>query len=1087
MQQKLLTLLLFLFTCFIQHAQGTIDINTGLEVELETIFQNIDKTKIPYGLLKEAAYEFTELNEYDGNLTDSSFVHPGTLKQIYKTLLMSRMRDNVTSGFIQYQDFIDNWQNARAKNKIVLSGVYFKYSRYKSNAQNYVTISNNKVYDKYVSGNWQNPYETGEVFAISPSTVYHKGYDLKVKLPANLWYTNDGTNVQQVQIDLDDGQGYRNINFGQELSLSYTSSGVKTWKFKLIRSTGSALYGHTQIAIEEMPGLSLYNGSTPPLQLKGEQTMNRNHNNGLDTIHIQGTRNYLGKANGATLAIRYSGTVEEIRNPLIIVEGFDPGAVTSPEEIFGDNDLTDFILDVTESLSADLDNLINNDYDLIYVNWDKGTDVIQRNAYLLEEIIEWVNDEKVDNTIQNVILGQSMGGLVARYALKDMEDHNEDHDTRLYISHDSPHLGANVPLAYQAAARHARRQYIRSPYQLLAGELVVPLFNEGVSVNDYLNLIDEQAVKQMLYQWMETDYSINNTIHQQWQTELAGLGFPEDTRNISIANGDQCANNHGFLPSENLLSIDGQYRTSWLSDILSNTIGFTVQASIFSQLSLFTFNPGFLIGVLPGGNKLTADIKFNAAPSPGNTGRVYKGKITFTKKLLFFININVDLINKSVYAPASNYSLDYYPGGFYDTGVESSTGQSNNVFYNHNITVESNPAFGFVPVASALAVGEGTTTLNDLDYRRSYASGNTPTGQKNIPFHNYITSYDPVGFPVDFIIESNVVVDTILNRNDKHINLYLDNADWLSAELDTSVQPIEFNCSYICNATSAYTMNGPTAICGITGSYSVDTPTNAVVTWESSNNEAVTISASGNSASVSRVDNFRGDVDITATIILTGPCGDTEAITVSKTIVLGKPEMYPQGFSDPGFPPNPFFSLCQTYEWEEDNWIYLFAHGSQPDSDYEFESLSGNNFHWRNLEGNLLKIRPWQTGTISFRVRASNDCGWSDWKTYTYQVTDCSGGGGPFFAAYPNPSSDEITVTRTDSETDDTSTNKSFSKKSSSKVKITYEIINTEGYLVGKGEILNKEKIRVSKFAPGVYVLRLITEDLVETKQIIIN
>jgi len=1075
MQQKLLTLLLFLFTCFSQHAQGNIDINTGLEDELETIFQNIDKTKIPYGLLKEAAYEFTELNEYDGNLTDSSFVHPGTLKQIYKTLLMSRMRDNVTTGFIQYQDFIDNWQNARSKNKIVLSGVYFKYSRYKSNAQNYVTISNNKVYDKYVSGNWQNPYETGEVFAISPSTVHHKGYDLKVKLPANLWYTNDETNVQQVQIDLDDGQGYRNINFGQELSLSYASSGVKTWKFKLTRSTGITLYGHTQIAIEEMPSLSLYDGSTPPLELKGEQTMNRNHNNGLDTIHIQGTQNYLGKANGATLAINYSGTVEEIRNPLIIVEGFDPGAVTSPEELFGDNDLGDFETIVQQSLSTDLNNIIFSDYDLIYVNWDKGTDVIQRNAYLLKEIIEWVNDEKVDNSIQNVILGQSMGGLVARYALKYMEDHNEDHDTRLYISHDSPHLGANVPLAYQAAARHARRQYIRSPYQLLAGELVVPIFNEGVSVNDYLNLIDEYAVKQMLYQWMETDYSINNTIHQQWQTELAGLGFPEDTRNVSIANGDQCANNHGFLPGENLLSIDGQYRTSWLSDILLT--GFAGNSIIFQTLAGLTYNPGFLIGVLPGGNKLTADIKFNAAPSPGNTGRVYKGKITFTKKLLFLININVDLINKSVYAPASNYSLDYYPGGFYDTGVESSTGQSNNVFYNQNTIVESNPAFGFVPVASALAVGEGTTVLNDSDYRRSYSSGNIPSGQKNIPFQNYITSYDPVGFSVEVVVDTNnVVVDTIIvNRNDRHINLYLDNANWLADELDN--MPSVFDCSFVCSESE---ITGPDEIC-TSAVFTAEVPANANVNWTITPSSALTFTQGNPTTTFTKNGSFSGIVTISGTVTSpTGNCG-TGTLT-PRQIWVGKPDFY----------------LTANNNSNPQYWIIKsigdgFDINNQGDVSISWSHQGDGDLVANNSDQAVVTfIGVYGTASANVTCTVTNSCGSYSrtiniYHEYCLNRNGCGGGGRErSYSVYPNPSSNEITVSKVEAESN-TLANKSFSKASIPSIKIDYEIINTEGYLVGKGVIRNNEKIQVSTFDPGVYMLRLITEDLVETKQIIIN
>ena len=48
---------------------------------------------------------------------------------------------------------------------------------------------------------------------------------------------------------------------------------------------------------------------------------------------------------------------------------------------------------------------------------------IQANAKMLEEAIQIINQKKKDNhsSEKNTILAQSMGGLVARYALTDME------------------------------------------------------------------------------------------------------------------------------------------------------------------------------------------------------------------------------------------------------------------------------------------------------------------------------------------------------------------------------------------------------------------------------------------------------------------------------------------------------------------------------------------------------------------------------------------------------------------------------------------------------------------------------------------
>jgi hypothetical protein len=68
---------------------------------------------------------------------------------------------------------------------------------------------------------------------------------------------------------------------------------------------------------------------------------------------------------------------------LIVAEGFDPGHIIAPEEEEGINSFADFITTVNNSLSSNLGNLISanpSTYDIIYVNWNNGTDYLQRNA-----------------------------------------------------------------------------------------------------------------------------------------------------------------------------------------------------------------------------------------------------------------------------------------------------------------------------------------------------------------------------------------------------------------------------------------------------------------------------------------------------------------------------------------------------------------------------------------------------------------------------------------------------------------------------------------------------------------------------------
>jgi hypothetical protein len=152
----------------------------------------------------------------------------------------------------------------------------------------------------------------------------------------------------------------------------------------------------------------------------------------------------------AKLLIDLRPNQSEITRPLIIAEGFDPGSITSPEKEYGDGDIFDFTTSLFQDAGNNLRNLIdptnpNQEYDIIYVNWTNGTDDIKENAKVLKAVIDWVNTNKQGDE-PNVLLGQSMGGLIGRYTLAKMEKDGQHHDVRLFIAHDSPKVSEKSKL-----------------------------------------------------------------------------------------------------------------------------------------------------------------------------------------------------------------------------------------------------------------------------------------------------------------------------------------------------------------------------------------------------------------------------------------------------------------------------------------------------------------------------------------------------------------------------------------------------------------------------------------------------------------
>ncbi|HRN98732.1 MAG TPA: hypothetical protein PLA69_05390 [Flavobacterium sp.] len=83
------------------------------------------------------------------------------------------------------------------------------------------------------------------------------------------------------------------------------------------------------------------------------------------------------------------------------------------------------------------------------------------------------------------------------------------HKTGLYISHDAPHQGANIPLGIQHFARHMVSQFVSTPL----GDMEISLGDGApVSIEDIKSLFDAQATKQLLAQYLNSSASqIDNT------------------------------------------------------------------------------------------------------------------------------------------------------------------------------------------------------------------------------------------------------------------------------------------------------------------------------------------------------------------------------------------------------------------------------------------------------------------------------------------------------------------------------------------------------------------------------------------------
>lgn len=227
-----------------------------------------------------------------------------------------------------------------------------------------------------------------------------------------------------------------------------------------------------------------------------------------------------------------------------MVEGFDP----PQRPILEQRHYDDFVADLSQPSNPVLLNteLENQGYDLIYIDFHNGGDYIQRSAYLVEEIITWVNAQKTANgSIEpNVVLGVSNGGLISRYALREMEMMGIPHDTRQYIAFDSPQQGANVPLGYQLMVLDIANMEIYG-HNL---DLMYPELHTAVEV------LNNPAARQVLvyHGTSPNQATAERTTLMNWFSQN---GYPAQCELVVVSNGSNNGTGEPFAPGDIMLRI----------------------------------------------------------------------------------------------------------------------------------------------------------------------------------------------------------------------------------------------------------------------------------------------------------------------------------------------------------------------------------------------------------------------------------------------------------------------------------------------------------------------------------------------------
>lgn len=437
-------------------------------------------------------------------------------------------------------------------------------NKFNLNASNQLELKNNETLE----------LEKHAINIIAPIVAKSKTNEVTFVLNSDLIFNTTSREIKSIFYSKENSS-WQKINQNQPFTLHFAANGTQELALKIEFTNGTS--SEESISFEiNAPTLAYRN--TNSVMAASSLTASIPYQGFGETAPVFGQGEY------EIFLDNVDGVLDK---PIILVDGFDPGDTRNTTTIY---DLLNY--GTTQNFA---DDLRNQGFDIVVLNFptytipgttiviDGGADYIQRNAFILVALLNQINAQKV-GTEKNVVIGPSMGGLISRYALRYMEMNNLEHDTRLYISFDSPHQGANVPIGFQHLFNYMA-------YGPLGNAAVQPIVD---------GLIKSPAARQMLIDHMEghlqsgSAFEFNTAsasllptgspnYRNAFQTELNAMGFPTMTRNVSISNG---AGNGTMNYSPNFEVMNHTFNVTTTQRAIIN-LRFTPAANQTNQVSRF--------------------------------------------------------------------------------------------------------------------------------------------------------------------------------------------------------------------------------------------------------------------------------------------------------------------------------------------------------------------------------------------------------------------------------------------------------------------------------------------------------------------
>jgi hypothetical protein len=556
-----------LLMCFASFGQSNVidlelDEDFRPDLILEALYSELDVSDLETEFLLDKSPNFSEkLLEQNGVLSgDLSPINGDQFDEFYSTI-----RDFATVRDINWPEsggMLDYSKASSPYNELAFRVLIADCNRIRESAmeEGLLYDEDGKIKRTRVRGGY--PFSKEKIVISAPfRNAIVTGGEVRFNFNTNLKFTNNGNTMDQLEIDFNDGNGFVDVTNSSSYTVTYTRSGAKIITTR-ITSQGEIFYSKSTLQVKDVEGFQTKS------TLFGQCYDHR-----IDIAVSPVFADPDGLPDGmvhANAYIRYGcGNNYKLRKPIIFVEGIDFGEKSKyyGDEEFYDgecgqlnrygafgwhqfaNGAYDGVGNITILPDA-LQKLHSDGHDVILLDFKAGATHIENNAKTLVDLLNYVNAKLVENNSdeQSIVSGISMGGQVARYALRKMENDNVVHNVRTFVAIDSPNYGANIPLGLQYNIRFAAFSFVGALQPALLRPATKQLLLYHYEASHKVGFVNLGTI-----QWHKIEPKPHQ-LHTDLYNSVHMTTFPQQCKNVAISNGSRVGVNQGYQESDMLLS-----------------------------------------------------------------------------------------------------------------------------------------------------------------------------------------------------------------------------------------------------------------------------------------------------------------------------------------------------------------------------------------------------------------------------------------------------------------------------------------------------------------------------------------------------